>query len=355
MYYIFKTFFIAAIGGFLFKTLHTPLPWTLGPLAAMIFWNIKGIGKIAWPVTIRNIGLVVLGYTMGSSFTAETVRQIIEQLPSMMMATFFTILMSLVFGYITYRQTNISLESSLIGSIPGGLAQMVVLAEEIPNADLGVVTFMQTVRLLSVVFVVPFLVLHGLPGGAADIVTSNQAAWFQMQLPVISQFLLVNIIGAFAAQKIKLPTPFMLGPVLCTAGMVLAGIAAPKLPMELINIAQLCVGTYMGISIRKDSLSRCTAIFPCVLLGVLGVLTCSLLVGWMLAYLHPITLITGFLSTSPGGMNEMGLTAMMVHADISMVVAYQIFRLLFILLFISPFLRWLLYSKNKPVCECIKE
>jgi membrane AbrB-like protein len=345
MYFIFKAFIIAVSGGFLFQALHTPLPWTLGPLAAMICWNIKDIGVIKWPVVIRNIALVVLGYTMGSPFTAETGRQIVEQLPSMLLATVFTILLSIVLGYITYRQTNISLESSIIGSIPGGLAQMVVLAEEIPNADVGVVTFMQTVRLLSVVFVVPFLVLHGLAEGTPDIAHTGPAIGLEGHLPIFGLFLLVNIMGAFVAKSIKLPTPFMLGPVLATAGMVLAGIPAPKLPMEIINIAQLCVGAYMGISIKKDSIRRCTAIVHYVLSGVLGVLVFSMLVGWFLAYLHPITLITGFLSTSPGGMNEMGLTAMMVHADISMVVAYQIFRLLFILLFISPLLRWFLSSK----------
>lgn len=345
MYYIVKAFIIAAVGGFLFQSIHTPLPWTLGPLAAMICSNVKGFGKIRWPVSIRNTALVVLGYTMGSPFTLETGRQIVEQLPSMLMATIFTIVISIVLGYITYRQTDISLESSIIGSIPGGLSQMVVLAEEIPNADLGVVTFMQTVRLLSVVFVVPFLVLHGLADGGPAMAGFSRTDGLEGHLALLGVFLLVNIIGAFVARKVKLPTPFMLGPVLATAGMVLAGIPAPRLPMELINLAQLCVGTYMGISIKKESLSRCTAILHYVLLGASGVLAFSLVVGWILAYFNPITLITGFLSTSPGGMNEMGLTAMMVNADISMVVAYQIFRLMFILLFISPLLRWLLNGK----------
>lgn len=336
--------------------MHTPLPWTLGPLAAIILWNIKGTSRIYWPAAIRNAALVVLGYTMGSPFTPEAGRQIVEQLPSMMLATFFTILVSMLFGYITYRQTNISLESSLIGSIPGGLSQMVVLAEEVSNADIGVVTFMQTVRLLSVVFVVPFLVLHGLAGATHEAVNgSNQFTGLSEHSQTIILFLLVNVVGAFAAHKTKLPTPFMLGPVLCTAGMVLSGIPAPKLPMELINAAQLCVGAYMGISIKKESLNRCTAIFPYVLLGALGVLVCSLFIGWLLAFLHPIALITGFLSTSPGGMNEMGLTAMMVHADISMVIAYQIFRLLFILLFIPPILRWLLSRNAKRTYQVIEE
>jgi len=45
----------------------------------------------------------------------------------------------------------------------------------------------------------------------------------------------------------------------------------------------------------------------------------------------PITFLTAFISTALGGMTEMGLTAMMVHADLSTVIAFQLFRLLFVL------------------------
>ncbi|MNW03830.1 putative ammonia monooxygenase [compost metagenome] len=48
-----------------------------------------------------------------------------------------------------------------------------------------------------------------------------------------------------------------------------------------------------------------------------------------------MSLTTAFLGTAPGGMAEMGLTGAAVGADLSIIVAYQMFRLLFIL-FIAP-------------------
>ena len=57
---------------------------------------------------------------------------------------------------------------------------MVVLSEEIAGSDLTVVTFMQTIRLLATVFIVPFIVIHGLAGD-----TRKRAP------PVFPQFLTV--------------------------------------------------------------------------------------------------------------------------------------------------------------------
>jgi hypothetical protein len=43
----------------------------------------------------------------------------------------------------------------------------------------------------------------------------------------------------------------------------------------------------------------------------------------------------------------MGLTAMMVHADLSLVIAFQLFRLLFVLLIAVPLIRWWLCRTKK--------
>jgi len=66
----------------------------------------------------------------------------------------------------------------------------------------------------------------------------------------------------------------------------------------------------------------------------------SLGVGFLLTRLHSLNLISAFLGTSPGGMAEMGLTAVLVRADVSLVAAYQMFRLLFILFVMPLLLKW---------------
>ncbi|MDF2930593.1 MAG: putative ammonia monooxygenase [Anaerospora sp.] len=155
------TFLQALAGGTVFYLLNLPLPWTLGPLAAILVIQLGFQKVVYWPAALRKGALVVLGITMGSPFTMTTARQIADQLPVMLAATVATIAFSLLMGYITHKRTGVDLASSLLGSVPGGLSQMAVLSKEL-NADATVVTFMQTLRLLAVVFTVPFLARHGL-------------------------------------------------------------------------------------------------------------------------------------------------------------------------------------------------
>jgi len=168
-----ETLLVSLTGGLFFRLLHLPLPWLLGSLAAVMIWSLTARRNVFWPVGLRNSGLVILGYMLGSSFAIETGLQIIKQLPAMMFATASTILFSLFIGYIIHRRTDISLSTCIIGSVPGGLTQMVVLSEEIADTDLTVVTFMQTIRLLSTVFIVPFLIICGLAGDTQQAVAAN--------------------------------------------------------------------------------------------------------------------------------------------------------------------------------------
>ena len=156
--------------GAVFNLLHIPLPWTLGPLTAVMLYNYRSRAAQQWPVYIRNSGLVVLGCMMGVSFTAEAGRQILRQLPFMLVSTLVVISLSLVLGYLVTRRLGLNRATGLMGSIPGGLSQMVALSDEIEDSDVTVVTFMQMIRYLTVVFTVPFLTLHLLPEGSGTAV-----------------------------------------------------------------------------------------------------------------------------------------------------------------------------------------
>lgn len=331
-----ETLLISLAGGLLFSLSHLPLPWLLGSLTAVMTWSLVVKRNTFWPLELRNSGLIILGYMLGISFTSETLAQIARQLPAMAFATLSTILFSLFVGYIVCRRTGISLATGIIGSVPGGLTQMVVLSEEIADTDLTVVTFMQTIRLLSTVFIVPFLVIHGLAAGGqqAAAVTStpvvyNNTTWNELLFAVIV------LIAAWAAVKISLPTPFLLGPLIGAAILSLTGLQAPNTPPFLVIISQLCIGAYLGLSIKPASLENWKKLLPITLMGSIAVVFFSLGVGFLLTRMHSLDLTSAFLGTSPGGMGEMGLTAVLVGANVSLVTAYQMFRLLFIL-FVVP-------------------
>ncbi len=325
-------------GGLLFHSLHSPLPWLLGPLAAAILLGRLKPGGVLWPEGLRNTGLLVLGYIMGRPFTAEVGLFILSQLPLMLAMTALLIIASLAAALITHRQTGLSLATSVLATVPGGLSQMVVLSEEIAGADVAVVTIMQTIRMLAVVFTVPFLTIHGLAAGSAAAPAAVSAADPAAALPYAAAV----IAGGLLAARLGFPTPYLLGPVLATAPLVIAGLPAPAVPLPLLTAAQIAVGIYMGSNIDFAGIAGWRKILGATLLNVASLLLVALLIGYCLAAAIPASLASAFLSTAPGGMAEMGLTAILVGADVSVVVGYQLFRLLFILLILPYILRhWL--------------
>ena len=103
---------------------------------------------------------------------------------------------------------------------------MVALGEEMVGVDATVVTFMQTIRLISVVFLVPFLTLNELAGKASSsTVPISVGDWKGYAL-----FTLIAVGGAFLGQRIHLPVAFLTGSLLATAIAVVFGFASPTSP-----------------------------------------------------------------------------------------------------------------------------
>lgn len=339
-----ETLLVSMVGGFLFQLIHSPLPWMLGPLFFVLVWTQLLKRKIWWHVNMRNAALVILGYTIGNSFSTGTGVQILRQLPAMIICTVATVFASVLIGFITSRKTGVSLSTSIIGSIPGGLTQMATLTEEIEGADLSSVIFMQTMRLISVVFFVPFLVIHGVaksvaPGKAAG-VTGLEWSLNAVDPVSLIPYILLVLAAVYLAVRLKIPTPFLTGPILGVAllNMLGSGIG-PEVPRLLLIGAQLSMGVYMGQNMQLSSLSNWKQMLPYTLAGSLSLVLFSLGLGELLSRFHSIKLVTAFLGTAPGGIAEMGVTAIQVHADLSLVSAYQMFRIFFILFIVPPVLK----------------
>lgn len=76
-----------------------------------------------------------------------------------------------------------------MGMLPGGLNQMMLMADEDPRADANVVVMQQTIRLFGVVISVPFLVIHLLgasvvPQGLLVPVGDNTGLTWLLMIPV---------------------------------------------------------------------------------------------------------------------------------------------------------------------------
>lgn len=342
----FKALSIGCLGGVIFSLIHLPLPWTLGPL---VFIGVARVGlkqDIVWPTIFRDIAMAVLGYAIGRSFTPETGHQLISLLPSLISVTLISVALCLAGGIITRRYTGLSLTTSLFGSMPGGLTQMAVLCENMEDVDEAAVTLMQTVRIITVVFLVPFVALHGI-SNRVDIISTPIMTTSLRDIPTFIGFSGVIALSIYLFQYVKVPGRYILPPIFGTAALTLSGIHAPGLPPVIISIAQVCVGIRMGMSFNVESLENWRKTAFASLVSILGVIIALFGLDFILAQVTSTSFLTAFIATAPGGMTEMGLTAMMVNADLPTVVAFQLFRLLFVFIVAIPLVSWWLRRRCK--------
>lgn len=323
---------LSALGGFLFELIRAPLPWMLGPVVVTALSSHYLKRRIPWPVKVRDGAQLLLGYAMGRAFTAETAALILQALPLMILAAILTVCAGLLSAWVLARRSDIDLTSCLLGCVPGGLTQMVMLAAELPGVDLTAVTILQTVRMLSTVAVIPFITIHMLADADAQ-AAAAAAVHAPDDWQTVLLYAAVSIAGAGIARLLRMPVSSLIGPILGTGAYLIAtGGTAPLVPKLWLSLSQICIGTYIGAGIDVAKLTGYKGYWGAIFEGIAIVLTASMLMALGIRYLTGIELTTAFLGCAPGGLSEMGITALTVGADSAMMTAYQMARLLFIMM-----------------------
>lgn len=339
---IIKTLITAIIGGALFKLFQIPVPWLLGPMVVMVVamnifkWQFK------WPHQIRDTGMMVVGYTIGLSMTSVALHEIARQLPSMFLFTIVLMLWCMGIAYIISKLSDNDFESALLGSIPGGLTQVLLLAEETKGINLAVVTVTQVIRLMMIIIVMPLLVM--IPTFAQDGAASSAAIQMvgaEVMFPNIIFFAVICIVFAISGNKIHFPTAYLLGPLIGTVILQLSGITGPHLPGYLINFAQLMIGTHVGLLLNVNQITRKGRTFAIAVGNGLMLMIGSILLSVGFTWLNHVSNATALLSLAPEGMDQMGIIAHEIHADLSIVSGYQLFRTFFIFFTIPPLVKLL--------------
>ena len=335
-------FVMAACLGTLFLKMELPIPYLLGGIFAAVACKIAG-SPVTWPKNWRELGLLVAGYGIGRNFTADTWEKMTLQTFGVLEATLIAVAVAVLIAWWTARHTSANLISCVMGIMPGGLTQMMLMSEDDPRADANVVVVMQTLRLVGVIVAVPFLVIHGLGAQVMQnnaIVQTTDGTHWLILVPL-------SFLGAFVATKLKVPTPRLLGPILATAaGSYFWGSLQP-VPGLLMMLAQVSIGLYMGVMLDPKKLSATKELMPYIFSGIVLMIGVSVVVAWSLSERYGFSLVTAFLAMAPGGIAEMCLAGMSMGEDVSIILTYQLVRLLFLNICVP--LGITMYFKNKSL------
>ena len=330
-----RTAFIAVAAGFFFETIGMFLPWLLGPMIALLLVSQFTKMELHWPKSLRTAGLVMLGVQIGSSFTRDAVFLMWLDLPYMAFMTVSVVGLSILLGLLFKRMVDESLATSLLGSIPGGLAQMVVIAEEVKSANITVVTMMQTIRIFMVVTIVPFLTVF-LTGREEEGGMGEQVFTFA---PLA--FLAAIAVGAtlyLGMKRIGFPAAELLAPILTMAIVqTVTGELLIDMPYWLIALAQVCIGAGLGLQMEGIGDKLTFRLGAAIVLNNVLLISFTAFIAYVLAKMLPdYIFLDFFLSAAPGGIAEMAITALATGGDVALITSFQLFRLFFILLIASP-------------------
>ncbi|WP_185959623.1 AbrB family transcriptional regulator [Lentibacillus cibarius] len=216
---------VALVGVTIFTVIHIPLPWLIGSLVMVAVWSVSTQRELYWPFLFRKISMILLGYLIGTSFTKETLIQMGDHIPSMVAVTALTVVFSLLLGVAFSKLTGLDLPSCMIGSVPGGLSQIMVLLDEAKGLNPTVITFLQTMRVMGIVIAVPIVTVYVIgsdPNAAASPgANSGEASAGWLALPIYAYILypLIMAVGAWLFSRLRVPAALLLGPMVVTIAL----------------------------------------------------------------------------------------------------------------------------------------
>ncbi|MDQ2778321.1 MAG: AbrB family transcriptional regulator [Pseudomonadota bacterium] len=140
----------ASAGGIaLMGRLGTPNPFVLGALLVTIGLTASGIELSALPKAASNAGQLFIGVALGARFTPEFARAAPRWLGVVFGSTLLLIAASAAFAWLLARGSGLHPASVMLGTAPGGMAEMCITAKVL-QLGVPVVTAFHVVRYVVV-------------------------------------------------------------------------------------------------------------------------------------------------------------------------------------------------------------
>lgn len=138
---------VAALG---WRRLGQPNPWVVGPLLAGAALTGAGIELSSLPLVFSAAGQLCIGVSLGCRFTAEFFRTAPRLIAAVMFTTLAMLAIAAAFGASLAWVSGLPLAPVMLGTAPGGIAEMCITAQAL---QLGVplVTSFHVIRMLAVV------------------------------------------------------------------------------------------------------------------------------------------------------------------------------------------------------------
>lgn len=335
-----------AFGGWMFSLAGIPLAWMIGSMLFTAVLAVFGV-RLQGPGKARAIMITVLGVMLGSAFTPAALEHASSWIVSIVVLLIFVVVVTVFLSWVFERFGGLPRREAVLSATPGGFGEMILIAEAY-GADVRSISLIHATRVMFTVMLVPlyFRLFEGYVRPAVSPMgTMTDLGWTDAGILVTCA-----LVGYYGAKRMRIPAAALLGPMLISSIVHYMEFTVAKPPGELVNLAQLVIGTNVGC--RFVGVKRSQLLNP-VGIGVFGAAVTLGLALAAAAILHAITQLDYhalWIAFAPGGLAEMTMISLALHIDTAFVSTHHIVRILFIVVSIS-FVSRLLFGPPDPDAE----
>jgi membrane AbrB-like protein len=218
---------------------------------------------------------------------------------------------------------------------------MTLIAER-HGARTDLVAAAHSLRVLLVTLTIPFAMqAWGVSGLDASLPSARVVQWAGLAL-----LGLLALGGGWAMQRLGRANPWFMGSLVTAMLLSLQGVTLSAIPGGLTAAAQLVIGISLGVRFTPAFVHTAPRWLASVALASVFMMAVCAGFAWLLSRLtglHPATLVLG---TSPGGIAEMAITAKVLQLGVPVVTAFQVCRLVAVLVLAEPVFRWLMARRT---------
>lgn len=321
---------VCAVGGSLASMVHLPLPWMTGPLVAMAACRFSGV-EVDAPGFARPVGQIIIGTALGLYFTPAIAFQVIAYAPFMILAGLFAMLTGHLSSLVLARGAGIDQVSAFFASVPGGAAEMSVLAERF-GARVDQVAVGQSMRIAVVVIVFPAVFQYA---GWSGTVTYEESQKLVEPVGLLRLFA-AGAGGGLLLRFCQVPNGFTIGALSASVALTVAGVNWTAMPSTISNAGQLLIACALGSRFEQSFLRRAPRFVAALFASIFVAMLISVLFGLGLAWVVDRAWPTLVLATAPGGIAEMAITAKVLHLGVPMVTAFHVTRMIILVTLTAP-------------------
>lgn len=318
---------LGLVGALIARAIAMPLPWMLGPmcactLAALLRAPIKG------PMAIRPPMIMVLGVLLGSGFTPAVLDRLGEWAASLgMLAVYIAAVGALAYPYFR-RLAGYDPVTAYFAGMPGGLTEMMLVGRAYGGDDRRIVLTHASRVLLSVLAIPIFFRL------TTDIDMTDRARFgvSLAEVPLRDYAVLTAcaLAGWPLARLARVPAAMLVGPMVASAAVHLAGLSSAQPPREIVNLAQWAMGTIIGCRFIGTAPAEVLRVMRYSVGATAIMLALTVVFGWLLWMLVGVRVDAVVLAYAPGGLAEMTLVALALGADVAFVATHHLVRIVLV-------------------------